>query len=236
MSGRFFIRQLKLHITCIFASIEPKSFVTKLKSLGAYGSSKILNLVTLVIYEHFLHKRRICCGHKIFPLVLEVIKICHSFASLTLGIILWPLETRGKYFMTTGITSYYGHKRNIILLHTSLFLGQSDCCWKVNVDYNDGDWVKKEHSSKFGYYYAEPGRVNGRVHYTSEDGQYAIAYSGSSWLVQSESVRGENKGYLKSHDDDECPHTIGYTWKVAVPNVDPWVDAGQSMSIWCKSK
>ena len=56
------------------------------------------------------------CGHKIFPLVLEVIKICHSFASLTLGIVLWPLETRGKYFMTTGITSYYikrVHKRNI---------------------------------------------------------------------------------------------------------------------------
>ena len=35
------------------------------------------------------------CGHKMFPLVLEVIKI-----------VLWPLETREKYFMTTGITSY----------------------------------------------------------------------------------------------------------------------------------
>ena len=36
----------------------------------------------------FFIKGVYACGHKIFPLVLEVIKICHSFASLTLGIVL----------------------------------------------------------------------------------------------------------------------------------------------------
>ena len=35
----------------------------------------------------------------------------------------------------------------------------------------------------------EPGYINGKAHYTSADGKWAIAYSGSNWYVQPVSQR-----------------------------------------------
>ena len=48
----------------------------------------VINWLLGFVYDHFLNKNVYACGYKIFPLVLEVTKICHSFASLTLDIFL----------------------------------------------------------------------------------------------------------------------------------------------------
>ena len=57
-----------------------------------YYSTRGHKLAVGFFYDHFLNKNVYACGYKIFPLVLEVTKICHSFASLTLVIFLWPLK------------------------------------------------------------------------------------------------------------------------------------------------
>ena len=65
----------------------------------------VINWLLGFVYDHFLNKNVRACGYKIFPLVLEVTKICHSFASLTLAIFLRLLKLAEiLYVYIIGIT------------------------------------------------------------------------------------------------------------------------------------
>ena len=41
----------------------------------------------------------------------------------------------------------------------------------------------------FTYYRMEPGMINGRNHYTSDDGRFAISYCGDSYWIQRADTR-----------------------------------------------
>ena len=61
----------------------------------------VINWLLGFIYDHFLNKNVYACGYKMFPLVLEVTKICHLFASLTCHIFMTS-QTRGNILCTTA--------------------------------------------------------------------------------------------------------------------------------------
>ena len=52
----------------------------------------------------------------------------------------------------------------------------------------EGD-ARDARPSIFKTYLIEPDLVNGKAHYTSADGKYAIAYTGSGWNLQPDSDR-----------------------------------------------
>lgn len=58
-----------------------------------------------------------------------------------------------------------------------------DCCTRVKVGFTKGysNGAFKLHPYLFTYFAREEGLVGGRPHYTSEDGQFALAYCGDSW-------------------------------------------------------
>lgn len=70
---------------------------------------------------------------------------------------------------------------------------QSDCCKKVSVEYTEkNEAYERQHV--FGIYTSyviEKGMINGRNHYTSEDGTRAITYTSCSnkWYIQSDQDR-----------------------------------------------
>ena len=58
----------------------------------------------------------------------------------------------------------------------------SGCCSEVEiVGYGD---ARDARPNIFKTYTIENDLLNGKVHYTSKDGDHAIAYVGSSWLAQ----------------------------------------------------
>ena len=61
-----------------------------------------------------------------------------------------------------------------------IFVG---CCWRVKLAFTKGhaNGSYKLHSYMFSYYTMESGLINGRNHYTSTDGRFAIAFCGDSW-------------------------------------------------------
>ena len=75
-----------------------------------------------------------------------------------------------------------------------------DCCWKVKVAFTKGhsNGAFRLHRYMFGAFTMEPGTVNGRNHYTSENGRFAIAFCGDSWWIQATKNRGECKGWAHS--------------------------------------
>jgi len=57
----------------------------------------------------------------------------------------------------------------------------------------------------------ESGSINGRPHWTSADGRFALAFCGDSWWVQTEDIRGQCKGWAHSGwRSDRCVHEIEY--------------------------
>ena len=50
----------------------------------------------------------------------------------------------------------------------------------------------------FTYYRMEPGMINGRNHYTSDDGRFAISYCGDSYWIQ----RADTRYRLQTYRDD----------------------------------
>ena len=77
--------------------------------------------------------------------------------------------------------------------------------------------------------------MNGRAHYTSEDGRFALAFCGDSWWVQSDASRGECVGWGHSGwREDACVEDIDYTWRYYIPSVDSFVEAHKGLSVWCK--
>ena len=65
----------------------------------------VINWLLGFFYDHFLNKNIYACGYKIFPLVLEVTKICLSFNSLLSY--LNDLSNSRKYFIH--------HRHNILI-------------------------------------------------------------------------------------------------------------------------
>ena len=65
------------------------------------------------------------------------------------------------------------------------------CCSRVKVGFTRGQrgGAFKLHPYMYTYYRREPGVVNGRNHYTSDDGRFAISYCGDSWWIQREDTR-----------------------------------------------
>ena len=81
------------------------------------------------VYDHFLNKNVYARGHKIFPLVLEVTKICHSFASsLHTCHIFMTSQTRGTMLYPTGITYQYPESLKCYVQST---LGNSGVHWNT---------------------------------------------------------------------------------------------------------
>ncbi len=79
-------------------------------------------------------------------------------------------------------------------------------------------------------------QVNGRPHYTSSDGRFAIAFCGDSWWAQLASNRGECRGWAHSGwMTDDCVHDVLYTWRYYVPSIDEFIGARKGLSVWCKS-
>jgi len=114
-----------------------------------------------------------------------------------------------------------------------------DCCWKVQVSYTNDARLSNDRPYIFGYYYAEPGLVNGKTHYTSKDGKYGIWFNEkNSWMIGTTENRGRIRGYAHSVGrTDQCVEDIPYTWKywLDTDNVDLWIDAEKGLSVWCKS-
>ena len=67
----------------------------------------------------------------------------------------------------------------------------SGCCFRVKVGFTRGQrgGAFKLHPYMFTYYRMEPGMINGRNHYTSEDGRFAISYCGDSYWIQRADTR-----------------------------------------------
>ena len=74
------------------------------------------------------------------------------------------------------------------MLHKSIINTFSgNCCWKVRLQYDNTGLGKAyaAHSELFQEYEMKPGYENGKVHYTSADGKYALAYDmNTNWMVQ----------------------------------------------------
>merc|ERR1712061_947247 len=80
---------------------------------------------------------------------------------------------------------------------------RASCCWKVTVA-----WAKSHadlslllaQNKMFGDYLQEPGLVNGHVHYTSSDGEYAIWWAGIGWMIGKVGDRGIDKAAAHATD------------------------------------
>ena len=59
----------------------------------------------------------------------------------------------------------------------------------MTVRYEERNEAYERHSYIFTSYEIEEGKINGRNHYTSEDGQSAIAYICNTWNIQSDQSR-----------------------------------------------
>ena len=61
----------------------------------------------------------------------------------------------------------------------------SGCCDRVSVRYKEKNEAYERHSYIYTSYVIEKDKINGRNHYTSEDGKSAIAYICNKWNIQS---------------------------------------------------
>ena len=97
-----------------------------------------------------------------------------------------------------------------------------------------GAW--KLHPYIYTFFLMEEGLVNGRNHYTSEDGRFALSFCGDSWWIQADDTRGQCKGWAHSgwrtHD---CVHDIEYSWRYFIPSINEFLGAKKGLSVWCKS-
>ena len=94
----------------------------------------------------------------------------------------------------------------------------------------------KLHHYLFGLYVMNPGLINGRPHYTSESGDFVLAFCGDSWWIQTAKIKGSCQGWAFSGwKDDLCPHHINYSWRYYIPVIQEFIQADKGLSIWCSS-
>ena len=62
---------------------------------------------------------------------------------------------------------------------------------KVSFTKGHSNGAIKLHPYMFTMFEMDSGLVNGRNHYTSEDGRFAVAFCGDSWWIQREDTRHE---------------------------------------------
>ena len=112
-------------------------------------------------------------------------------------------------------------------------LGRFDvhCCPRLAIESSaEGDGttsnVRKAHPRVFTTYEMEPGMVNDRHHYTSMEGEFALAYNpeNAAWWIQLERDRGDLRGLAFVNSSATCVHdTRGQEWMYAEGS---WVPSG----------
>ena len=65
------------------------------------------------------------------------------------------------------------------------FKAGPNCPWKVSVAAGSQDKAYAAHPELYQHYFAEPGSVHGKSHWTSADGNYAIWFDGrfKNWKI-----------------------------------------------------
>jgi len=114
------------------------------------------------------------------------------------------------------------------------------CCWKVSVARTKGYGKISNNAGMYGVYKMDSGWVNGKPHYTSVNGKYAIAYCKESdkdqWVIQTrdDDRRGDCHGVAYTNDDHSCVSDVKYTWHYLSAN-SGWLLAEKSLSVWCET-
>merc|ERR1712117_435777 len=110
-----------------------------------------------------------------------------------------------------------------------------DCCYKVSVSpMADGGFISYQRDS-YGDYYRQSFLINNGVWYKNYENDKCIWWSYPSsghWILGKCSKRGSEYGHFTNHEDADCPHDPGLTWKVT--DGDDWYDANRRMSVWCE--
>ena len=83
------------------------------------------------------------------------------------------------------------HGQSVLVLTVLMVMASGSdigCCTRLIVfqgDYHDRG-AQREVPQIFTSYAIEPDKINGRVHYTSKDGKYALAYNEKTflWMIQ----------------------------------------------------
>merc|ERR1712008_133992 len=110
-----------------------------------------------------------------------------------------------------------------LVLGIALSNGAPTCCRKIRVS----GGRQKQWGNPTGEYFAQPGTVNGRAHYTSKAGGLAIWYDKKNWAIGLENFRGTtnveenwNGVYLYVSSEEIsmpiCPYNFNVylvTWK-----------------------
>merc|ERR1711971_102341 len=124
----------------------------------------------------------------------------------------------------------------VLAVGININLVSGDCCYKVAAWYKVKNNAYDQNTERFGYYYLQPGTVNGRAHYESEDGKYVIWYNWTfgKWFVGWKKNLGKENAFFAVKTDADCPYRPAYTWRY-VDQYNNWTDADKGFSIWCKS-
>ena len=77
------------------------------------------------------------------------------------------------------------------------------------------------------------GKVGGKEHWVSENGKYAIWWSGKNWLVGPVVSQGTGIGWVKNSEDSSCPHNFDYGWRYYYGKLGDWLDAEEGFNINC---
>ena len=89
----------------------------------------------------------------------------------------------------------------------------ADCCESVAV-IRGVEPITDDEKSIFTIYHIEENLLNGKVHYTSEDGKKAIAYSSGKWRIQPVEDKGTDLGtWAFAEFKMACPEQTEHKWK-----------------------
>eukprot|EP00092_Neocalanus_flemingeri_P011525 GFUD01012420.1.p1 GENE.GFUD01012420.1~~GFUD01012420.1.p1 ORF type:complete len:144 (-),score=16.12 GFUD01012420.1:431-862(-) len=118
----------------------------------------------------------------------------------------------------------------------------ADCPYRVKVGRTGGTSDTLAHDKYpylYGYYTIQNGLLNGKHWYTNnENDDYKIYWNSdkTQWIVTNKGSPGvapgrhEDSGWVFTHENDACPHTVRYDWKYLSNHA--WIDAEKSFSIW----
>jgi len=109
-------------------------------------------------------------------------------------------------------------------------MAKASCCNEIRAD--TGTNKISRYTRQYGIYKKENGLINGRHHYTHQNGRYAIWYTSTgNWIVGIAGKQGAFGGWLYVDSDALCPEFPGYDWKYT--DNGRWLSAGAQFSIWC---
>jgi len=121
------------------------------------------------------------------------------------------LRTKVDGFQAMGAKNEKAFEAIEAIWGINLHGGSDTCCTKVKLS-GDGE-AFLEHPKLYQVYMIEPGYINGKPHYTSEDGAYALRWTGTSWSIGTAKHRLTDKGLLATNEDTQCPNQTGSTWE-----------------------